>query len=201
MAPSVEAILKEYTYGPEGVQRVAERRIENIIEIVDPDPTWPETFELLKSRIMSALGPTALSIEHVGSTSVPGLPAKPIIDMDLTVADVLDEDMYVPQLEAAGFHFLLREPNWHEHRFFCSYEPAANLHVFGRDCPEAARHKIFREWLLKSAPDRELYATVKREASEASRNANESMDGYTMRKSDCVRQILDRAFRDLGYIQ
>ncbi|UKZ75902.1 hypothetical protein TrVFT333_003598 [Trichoderma virens FT-333] len=201
MAPSVEDILNKVPYDPEGVQRVAHRRVKNPIEIVEPDPSWPKTFELLKSRIISALGPTAVSLEHVGSTSVPGLPAKPIIDMDLTVEDVLDEAAYVPQLEAAGFHFLLREPGWHQHRFFCGYEPSANLHVWGPDCSEAARHKIFRDWLSKTPADRELYATMKREASEASRKANESMDEYTERKNDCVRQILERAYRDLGYIQ
>ncbi|RFU74944.1 domain containing [Trichoderma arundinaceum] len=201
MAPSVEAILKKYTYAPEGVQRIAHRRVKNVIKIVEPDPSWPQTFELLKSRIVSALGPTAVSVEHVGSTSVPDLPAKPIIDIDLTVKDVLDEASYVPQLEAVGFHFLLREPGWHEHRFFCEYEPATNLHVFGPDCSEAARHKIFRDWLRKAPADRDMYAALKREASEASRTANESMDEYTERKNDCVKQILDRAFRDLGYIQ
>ncbi|KAM0258457.1 hypothetical protein ACHAQJ_003796 [Trichoderma viride] len=201
MAPSVEDILKESTYGPEGVQRIAHRRIKNVIEIVEPDPSWPKSFELFKSRIVSALGPTALSVEHVGSTSVPGLPAKPVIDIDLIVEDVHDEAAYVPQLEAAGFHFLFREPGWYEHRFFCGYEPSANLHVFGQDCPQVERHKIFREWLSKTPADRELYAKVKREAAEASRKANESMNEYNMRKDDCVRQILDRAFRDLGYIQ
>lgn len=202
MALSVEAILKEVPYGPEGVQRIANRRIKSVIEIVEPDPSWPKTFELLKSRITSALGPTALSVEHVGSTSVPGLAAKAVIDIDLTVEDVLDEAAYVPQLEAAGFHFLFREPAWYQHRFFCGYEPSsANLHVFGPDCPAAERHKIFRDWLVKTPADRELYAATKREASEASRKANESMNEYNDRKNDCVQQILDRAFRDLGYIQ
>lgn len=201
MAPSVADILKDYNFGPEGIQRIAYRRVKSVIEIVEPDPSWPKSFEMYKNRIISALGSTAVSVEHVGSTSVPGLPAKPVIDIDLTVADVLDEAAYVPQLEAAGFDFLFREPNWHEHRFFCAYEPVANLHVFGPDCPETVKHKVFRDWLSKSPADRELYAKVKREAAEAARKANETMNEYNLRKDECVRQILNRAFRDLGYIQ
>ncbi|KAM6485052.1 grpb/dephospho-CoA kinase [Trichoderma sp. SZMC 28011] len=201
MAPSIEAIIKEYPYGPEGVQRIAHRRIKNEIEITEPDASWPNSFQTLKDRIISALGSTAVSVEHVGSTSVPGLPAKPVIDIDLIVVDVLDEASYVPQLEAVGFHFLLREPAWHEHRFFCNYEPSANLHVFGPDSPETEKHKIFRNWLLKTPADREMYAAVKREAAEATKKAGETMHEYTERKNDCIREILGRAFRDLGYIQ
>ncbi|KAL7792070.1 grpb/dephospho-CoA kinase [Trichoderma ceciliae] len=201
MSLSVEAIIKNYDFEIADVQRIAERRVKPKIEVVEPDPSWPQSFDLLKGRIMSALGSTALEIEHVGSTSVPGLAAKPIIDIDLTVQDPLDEAAYVPQLQAAGFDFLLREPRWHEHRLFCTYEPDTNLHVFGPDCPEAVRHKIFRDWLRKTPADKELYVQVKREAAEASRKGNESMDDYSIRKNEVVQGILARAFRALGYIE
>lgn len=201
MPPSVEAIVKTYDLEVDDVQRIAHRRVKPKIEVVEPDPSWPQSFELLKGRIMSALGSTAVEIAHVGSTSVPGLAAKPIIDIDLTVQDPLDEAAYVPQLQAAGFDFLLREPRWHEHRFFCAYEPVTNLHVFGPDCPEPVRHKIFRDWLRKTPADKELYVQVKRQAAEASRKGKESMDDYSIRKNEVVRGILDRAFRELGYIE
>ena len=76
-----------------------------------------------------------------------------------------------------------------------------NLHVFGPECPEVERHLIFREWLLKSPEDLKLYAKVKRECAEASEAAGESMQEYTVRKERGLREILDRAFRDLGYIK
>ncbi|KAL6901187.1 grpb/dephospho-CoA kinase [Trichoderma evansii] len=201
MPVPVEAIIKTYPFDPEDVERVAFRRIKNKIEIVEPDPSWPQSFEALKERIVSALGSTIVELSHVGSTSVPGLPAKALIDIDLTVKDVLDEDSYVPQLQAAGFDFLFREPKWHQHRFFAAYEPNANLHVFGPDCPETVKHKIFRDWLRKTPADRDLYAQVKREAAEAARKGNETMNEYGARKDEVVAAILNRAFRDLGYIE
>lgn len=197
----VEAIIKTYHFDPKDAERVAFRRIKNEIEIVEPNPLWPQSYELLKERIVSALGPTLVEISHIGSTSVPGLPAKDLIDIDLTVKDALDEDSYVPQLQAAGFDFLFREPKWHQHRFFCAYEPVANLHVYGPECPEAVRHKIFRDWLRKTPEDRELYAKVKREAAEAARRENETVNEYSKRKNEVVAAILQRAFRDLGYIE
>ena len=95
----------------------------------------------------SALGDRVLTLEHVGSTSVPDLPAKPVIDIDLTVADSSDEAAYVPALEEAGFALRIREPRWHEHRCLVSFAPAANLHVWSPGSPEAIRHHMFHDWL------------------------------------------------------
>ena len=173
---------------------------------VEPNPTWPQRFLDTKARIGAALGSTAVAILHAGSTSVPGLPAKDIIDIDLVVKDIHDEDSYVPALERVDFRFLFREPAWHQHRYFVDEgdRPGAyliNLHAFGPDCPEVERHQIFREWLLKSPEDLHLYATVKRECAAASEAAGESMQEYTLRKEKVLREILDRAYRDLGYIK
>jgi GrpB-like predicted nucleotidyltransferase (UPF0157 family) len=96
-------------FDPANVQRVSHRR-KLPIEMVEPDPKWPSSFALLAQRIQTALGSRALAIEHVGSTSVPGLPAKDVIDVDLVVADPRDESDYVPALEEAGFQLLFREP-------------------------------------------------------------------------------------------
>ncbi|EHK48846.1 uncharacterized protein TrAtP1_009345 [Trichoderma atroviride] len=201
MPVPVQDIIKTHHFDPNDAERIAFRRVKNKLEIADPNPLWPQSYELLKDRIVSALGPTIVEISHIGSTSVPGLPAKDLIDIDLTVKDVLDEDSYVPQLQAAGFDFLFREPKWHQHRFLVAYEPVANLHVYGPDCPEAVRHKIFRDWLRKTPEDRELYAKVKREAAEAARREGEDVNGYGKRKDGVVAEILQRAFRDLGYIE
>ncbi|POR38102.1 hypothetical protein TPAR_01696 [Tolypocladium paradoxum] len=184
------------------VENCDKRKFPNKIEIVEPDPTWPARYQLLKSRIEAALGAQALSIAHAGSTSVPGLPAKDVVDMDLTVPDPADEGAYVPALEAAGFHFRTREPHWHQHRFFSCYAPAAaNLHVFGLGCPEVARHRIFRDWLARCDGDRQLYAQTKRQAAAATVAAGERLAMYNLRKEPVIREILQRAFRDAGYIK
>jgi GrpB-like predicted nucleotidyltransferase (UPF0157 family) len=88
-----------------------------------------------------------LVVEHVGSTAVVGLPAKPVIDIDLTVADSVDEAAYVPALEGVGFRLVIREPWWHEHRCLVHDDPRCNLHVFSPGAPEPVRHRIFRDWL------------------------------------------------------
>jgi len=88
------------------------------ILLVDYDPQWPQLFEREAERIRGALGFRVLRIEHVGSTSVPGLAAKPIIDMVLGVDDSAAENAYLPALEAAGYALRIREPDWCEHRMF-----------------------------------------------------------------------------------
>jgi GrpB-like predicted nucleotidyltransferase (UPF0157 family) len=86
------------------------------IEVSDPDPRWPRQYDRLAGRIRQALGRRVLQLEHVGSTSVRGLAAKPVIDIDLTVADPARERDYVPALEASGFYLVIREPWWYGHR-------------------------------------------------------------------------------------
>ncbi|WP_295843092.1 GrpB family protein [uncultured Microbacterium sp.] len=165
------------------------------IEIVDPDAAWPGVFEMLRSRIDGALGDRVLEIEHVGSTSVPKLAAKPVIDIDLTVADTDDEDAYVPALEALGFVLRVREPWWLGHRCLVSGEPAANLHVWPPDSPEAARHRLFRDWLRADEADRQRYAAVKREVA-----ADGLMSEYNARKEGVIREIYARAFAAAGLL-
>lgn len=204
MPATVEQIITPYVFRRELVDRVAKRTVLPPITIVEPNPEWPLRFQEVKERIHKALGSLILDIAHVGSSSVPGLPAKDIIDVDLSVKDSADEASYVKALEGAGFRFILREPRWHQHRFFCEDWPGAfhvNLHVWGADSPEAARHRIFRDWLIKTPADLELYAKVKREAAVQAVLAGDSMTAYTQRKDKTIQEILERAFRDLGYVE
>lgn len=206
MPLSPEDIVKNYVDDGSSVERVNHRKSKLKIAIVEPNPAWPQRFVDTKARIEAALGLTAVAIHHAGSTSVPDLPAKDVIDVDLVVKDIKDEDSYVKALERVDFLFLFREPAWHQHRFFVDEgdRPGAypiNLHVFGPDCPEVERHRIFREWLLKSPEDLQWYATVKRECAAASEASGESMQEYSVRKDKTVREIMDKAFRDLGYIK
>ncbi|MDQ3789729.1 MAG: GrpB family protein [Actinomycetota bacterium] len=167
------------------------------VVIADYDPAWPDWFEHDRARISAALGPVALSIDHVGSTSVPGLPAKPVIDIVLQVADSADEETYVPALEAAGYRLRVREPEWYEHRLFYRRDQPphdVNVHVFSPRyaAEEITRMLAFRDWLRANDQDRDLYAAAKRELS--TRDWRYVQD-YADAKSEVVQEILARALR------
>jgi GrpB-like predicted nucleotidyltransferase (UPF0157 family) len=170
------------------------------VEVTDPDPAWPRQFAELAGRIRAALGWRALVIEHVGSTSVPGLAAKPVIDIDLTVADPDREQDYVPALERAGFRLVVREPWWYGHRLLRADQPDGNLHVFGTDSPELVRHRIFRNWLRGNPDERDRYAAAKLRAAAASNAAGENGMQYNARKQQVIREIYHRAFTAAGLL-
>jgi GrpB-like predicted nucleotidyltransferase (UPF0157 family) len=170
------------------------------VAVVSPDPDWPKHFALLSDQIRGVLGWRALNIEHVGSTSVPDLAAKPIIDIDLTVADPADEASYVPTLEQIGFELRVREPWWFEHRLLKKADPHCHLHVFGYDSPELVKHRIFRDWLRGNPDEVAFYARIKHEAAAAARKAGEHSMQYNLRKQEGVRDIYDRAFLAMGLL-
>ncbi|KAF2483115.1 GrpB protein-domain-containing protein [Neohortaea acidophila] len=216
----IKSIVEKSPFDPALVQRIT-RREDNkkfALDVIESDPQWPVHFQTFKSRILAALEQqspadearkdnapqvTVLAVNHVGSTAVPGLAAKAILDIDLILSDntLAAEAFYVPRLEAAGFQFLFRNPQWHEQRFFRSEQPMyCHLHVFGPLCPEVERHRIFRDWLREHADDRELYASTKREASAVTIAKGEFMDEYNARKSGVLLGIYKKAFTELGYI-
>jgi GrpB-like predicted nucleotidyltransferase (UPF0157 family) len=160
------------------------------ITVVPYDDRWPSDFARLSSIVRGALGDRVLGLQHIGSTSVPGLAAKPVIDADLTVADSADEAAYVPDLEAAGFSLRIREPDWEEHRLLTFEGPHTNLHVFSPGSPELARHRLFRDWLRTHEDDRAAYAELKTELG--SRGFRDGMD-YNNHKSELVYDIYERA--------
>jgi GrpB-like predicted nucleotidyltransferase (UPF0157 family) len=171
------------------------------IEVTEPDPAWPRHYAELAARIREALGWRVLQLEHVGSTSVPGLPAKPIIDIDLAVADPDREQDYVPALETAGFTLVIREPWWYGHRALTADEPPrCNLHVFGPDSPEPVRHRIFRDWLRGNPDERGRYAAIKREAAAEANAQGEHVMQYNARKEQLIREIYQRAFAAAGLL-
>jgi GrpB-like predicted nucleotidyltransferase (UPF0157 family) len=172
------------------------------IEVVDYDPAWPAAFERVAERVRLALGEEVLELQHVGSTSVPGLPAKPIIDVDLVVSDPAQEAAYIPALVAAGFVHRVREPWWHGHRLLTHNDPRTNLHVFGPDCPEVVRHRMFRDWLVAHPDELALYADTKRAAAA---EVNASAGGGTVMEYNAVKEpavlaIYDRMFRAHGML-
>ena len=133
------------------------------VELVEYDPDWPRLYEREAARIRAALGDAVVQLEHTGSTAVPGLVAKPRIDMLLVVPDSADEPAYVPGLEAAGYSLVIREPEWYEHRVFKGPDTDVNIHVFSPGCPEIDRMLRFRDHLRQNTGDRLLYERTKRE--------------------------------------
>lgn len=160
------------------------------IHIADYDPEWPRLFEAESARLQAALGARVLLLEHIGSTSVPGLAAKPRIDILLVIANSADEPAYVPDLEAAGYMLQVREPDWYEHRMFKGPDTDINLHVYTLGCPEIERVLLFRNWLRGNAADRQLYEHTKREL--AGRDWK-YMQNYADAKTAVVTAILARA--------
>lgn len=201
--PTIAEIIKDSEFKPELVQRIAFRETQPVLEVIPYQTQWPEIFASIKQQIITALGAKiVVAVHHVGSTSIPGLPAKSIIDIDLVVRDILNETEYVAPLESAGFKFLLREPHWHEHRFFYTYVPyAVNLHVWGPDSPEVVRHQIFRNRILGNEEDKALYVKAKMLAAETIGEKGGNMQDYNELKEDTIRKILNNAFRELGYIE
>jgi GrpB-like predicted nucleotidyltransferase (UPF0157 family) len=167
-------------------------RLDGKIVLADYDPEWPRRFAGEEAKIRVALGARALAVEHAGSTSVPGLPAKPILDIVLVVADAGDEASYVPNLEAVGFVLRIREPALDQHRMLAGTDPAINLHVFSEGCAEVTRMLGFRDWLRTHADDRDLYAHIKRQLAQRDWAY---VQHYADAKTQVVEEILTRARR------
>lgn len=162
-------------------------KLDGKITLCEYDGAWAEQFRRARDRIAAALGGQAVSVEHVGSTSVPGLCAKPVLDILLLVPDSRDEAAYVPALEALGYALKIREADWYAHRMLKGFDPETNLHVFSVGCDEAERMLSFRDWLRIHAEDREKYAAAKRALAE---RTWKYMQNYADAKSEVVAEIL-----------
>ncbi|BAD66508.1 conserved hypothetical protein [Shouchella clausii KSM-K16] len=170
---------------------VGERKPHNApVTLLEYDPEWPNQFDREASRIRSVLGNKVLQLEHVGSTSIPGLCAKPIIDILLVVIDSADETTYVPNLEKAGYTLRIREPEWFEHRLFKGPDTDINLHVFSEGASEVTRMLRFRDWLRSNNADRDKYASVKRHLAQRQWR---HVQHYADAKSGIVQEIMERA--------
>jgi GrpB-like predicted nucleotidyltransferase (UPF0157 family) len=181
--PATEEQLRAVTVGEL-------RPLAGRVQLVDYDPAWPELYERDADRVRRVLGNRVRRLEHVGSTSVPGLCAKPVIDMLLVVPDSSDEPTYVSPLEQAGYVLRIREPDWYQHRLFKGPDADINLHVFSEGCIEIERMLRFRDWLRANASDRELYASAKRELAPRDWKY---MQNYADAKTAVVEAISARA--------
>jgi GrpB-like predicted nucleotidyltransferase (UPF0157 family)/predicted enzyme related to lactoylglutathione lyase len=167
-------------------------RLDAPVVLAEADPSWPVVAAALVADIRRILGPVAMLVEHAGSTSIPGLAAKPVIDLVLGVPDPADEDAYVGRLEGLGYTLRVREPEWHEHRLLRHSDPTVNLHVFGIGSTEIDRMLAFRDHLRNDADDRAFYLRTKRGLA---RRRWELMQQYADAKGEVVEQIITRALR------
>jgi GrpB-like predicted nucleotidyltransferase (UPF0157 family) len=168
------------------------------ITFSEPDPAWPALYAREEARIRSTLGDRVIRIAHTGSTSVPGLAAKPVIDITMLVADVLDEDAWARDLEAAGYVIRIREqePDWFDHRTLKGPDTNVNLHVFSDGSVEWERMVGFRDWLRTHDDDRALYERTKRELLG---RPWEYVQQYADAKTTVVEEIIARAGLPRGH--
>jgi GrpB-like predicted nucleotidyltransferase (UPF0157 family) len=164
-------------------------RLDGPVTLAAYDPGWPALFEREAARLRGVLGPRVRLLEHIGSTSVPGLAAKPVIDILMVVADPADESGYVAPLEQAGYRLVIREPDWHQHRVLKGPDTDINLHVHAEGSPEIGRNLRFRDHLRADQADRELYQRAKQEL--AGRHWA-YIQQYADAKSGVVQDILRR---------
>ncbi|EKT4087854.1 hypothetical protein PGKDCPLP_02305 [Stenotrophomonas maltophilia] len=165
------------------------------LQVVPWSTLWADQFEQQRTQLQATLGNIALGIEHVGSTAVPGLPAKPVLDIDLLVADPADEAAWLPALQALGYVLTIRERSWYQHRMLRLDVPRVNLHVFAPGCAEHLRHCLFRDWLRSHEDDRRRYA----QAKQAALQGNANVQAYNRSKQDVVRGIYARLFAARGW--
>jgi GrpB-like predicted nucleotidyltransferase (UPF0157 family) len=181
--PSSEEEIRAYTVGELKPHAAP-------VHLVDYDAAWPGLFNREDERIRRVLGDRVIRLEHTGSTSAPGLSAKPCIDMTLVIPDSSDEASYVSDLEAAGYRLVIREPDWYEHRVFKGPDTNVNLHVFSPGSPEIERMVGFRDWLRTHDEDRDLYERTKRDLAA---REWKHVQNYADAKTDVVESIIARA--------
>ena len=151
------------------------------------DPTWPAQFELQKARVLEALGARALHIVHIGSTAVPGLAAKPIVDMLLVVQDSANEHDYLPLLEQVGYVLRVREPRPDEHRMLTNADRNLHLHVYSQGSGEIDRYLLLRGLLRADADARTRYETEKRRLAGLDWPA---VDDYARAKTGIIERLI-----------
>ena len=160
---------------------------KRIITMVDHDAAWLHSFEVERSRIDHALSNVAHRVAHVGSTAVPGLSAKPIVDLQLSVSDVEEEGAYLPALESAGYVLRVRERG---HRMLRTPALDVHVHVCSIGSDWERRHLLFRDWLRESDVDRARYAEVK---VGLAKEDWPSVNHYADAKSGVIEEITIRA--------
>ncbi|MEV0261236.1 GrpB family protein [Streptomyces sp. NPDC050617] len=175
-------------------------RMDRPVQIVEYDPCWPVVFGRLAAVIREGLGPLLLRIEHVGSTAVPGLPAKPIVDMDAVIPAGADPADAIAALRSLGYTHEgdLGIPG---REAFAAPEgtPEHHLYVCAADSPELARHVAFRDFLRAHPGSARRYGELKRELASRHRGDRSAYtDGKSAFVSSTLVQAYDEARRTSG---
>jgi len=162
------------------------------LSLRDHDERWAQDYREHRRRILAALAGLDVQVEHIGSTSVPGLAAKPVVDVVVAVPDVTAEEDYLDALLAAGYVLRVREP---AHRLVRTPARDAHVHVYGRGDPAVDAYLLLRDHLRRDAADRALYEDVKRDLLT---RRWDTMDAYSDAKSDVIAAITARAAARAG---
>lgn len=157
------------------------------ITVVEYDSTWPEKFAEQQRIIKQAVGDVALAVEHIGSTAVPGLAAKPIIDILLVVEDPDKEELYLPQLLAIGYELRVREPDYYGHRMVRTLDKDVHIHIYPPSAPDVERYRLVRDELRQNEVLRDKYGSLKQKL--ASRDW-EDMNAYSAAKTEVIDEII-----------
>jgi len=164
------------------------------IQIVEYDEQWSVKFEMHAKMLKNVLGEVALGIEHIGSTAVPKLAAKPIIDILLIVKDSGDESKYLKEMQSTGYQLRVREPDFHEHRMFRTVQKDVHIHVLSQGSNEIDRYLVFRNRLRLNEVDRKEYEATKRKLASGEWD---NMNDYANAKTQIVERIIAAEFANL----
>lgn len=156
------------------------------------DDRWPEMYLDHRGRILEALAAIDVDVHHIGSTAVPGLAAKPIVDIAIAVDDITAEGKYLEPLLAAGYDLRVREAG---HRLVRTPERDVHVHIYGRGDPAIDDYLLLRDHLRTDQDDRALYERTKRELL---RTSWDDMNAYADAKTDVILAIKARARQPRG---
>lgn len=168
----------------------SERGEERWIALVPYDPSWPDRFDVWKQKLLTVLGGRARRIEHIGSTAVPGLAAKPIVDIQVSVDAIADEPGYVPRIESIGVQLRSRDDDHRYFRPFAGRRRDVHVHVCNAGSAWERRHVLFRDYLRASEPARRAYLQVKQDAAE---RWSDDAVAYTHAKDEVIRKLTAEA--------
>lgn len=163
------------------------------VEVVPHDPRWRQAFQAEAKRVAAALGENAVAIHHVGSTAIPGIYAKPVIDLLVEVRDVTEADGRSPAMESLGYQ-VMGEFGIPGRRYFRKDDQEGtrthHIHAFQAGSGEVERHLAFRDYLIAHPEDAQRYSELKRKlASEHP----QSMDAYMDGKDGFIKEMERRA--------
>ena len=168
-----------------------------MIVIAPYDPAWPARFAAEAERIRQAFGTHALRIEHVGSTAVPGLPAKPVIDIQVSVPSLELGDLFHSQLVALGYtHFPLGAFDlvYPFYKRPTEWPSTHHVHLCAAGSEQERSHLAFRDYLRSSPALAAEYASLKQQLASAHDGLTmESQERYSLSKSEFVRSVLVHA--------